>query len=118
MHAPSARPTKVDPTGISSIVPMASHVDQTEHDLDILVTEQGLADLRGLCPRDRAREIIKQCAHPDYKSLLTDYLERSEHYAAKHGCLHEPHMLKNAFKFHTNLAERGTMKVDKWDEVD
>lgn len=118
MHAPSARPTKTDPTGISSIVPFASHVDQTEHDLDILVTDQGLADLRGLSPRERAREIIKQCAHPDYKALLTDYLERSEHYARKHNCLHEPHMLKNALKFHTNLAEKGTMKVDSWDPVD
>lgn len=118
MHAPSARPTKVDPTGISSIVPMASHVDQTEHDLDIVVTDQGLADLRGLAPRERAREIINNCAHPDYRDLLTDYLQRSEHYAQKHGCLHEPHMLKNAHKFHTNLIEKGTMKVDAWDPVD
>lgn len=115
MHAPAARPTKTDPTGISTIVPMASHVDQTEHDLDVVVTDQGLADLRGLAPRERAREIIKHCAHPDYQSILTDYLERSEHYAAKHRCLHEPHMLKNAHKFHINLAEKGTMKVDSWD---
>ncbi|KAL3231476.1 Acetyl-CoA hydrolase [Nakaseomyces bracarensis] len=118
MHFPAARPTKVDPTGISGIVPMVSHVDQTEHDLDVLVTDQGLADLRGLAPRERAREIIKHCAHPDYKGLLQDYLELSEHYAAKHGCLHEPHMLKNAFKFHTNLQEKGTMKVYSWDPVD
>lgn len=115
MHAPSARPTKTDPTGISSIVPMVSHVDQTEHDLDVLVTEQGLADLRGLSPRERAREIIQNVAHPDYKDLLMDYLQMSEHYATKHGCLHEPHILKNAFKFHTNLADKGTMKVDSWD---
>lgn len=115
MHAPAARPTKTDPTGISTIVPMASHVDQTEHDLDVVVTDQGLADLRGLAPRERAREIIKHCAHPDYQSILIDYLERSEHYAAKHRCLHEPHMLKNAHKFHINLAEKGTMKVDSWD---
>ncbi|CCE62442.1 hypothetical protein TPHA_0C02890 [Tetrapisispora phaffii CBS 4417] len=118
MHAPSARPTKTDPTGISTIVPMASHVDQTEHDLDILVTDQGLADLRGLAPRERAREIIDNCAHPDYRDLLHDYLQRSEHYAAKHSCLHEPHMLKNALKFHINLSEKGTMKVDSWDPVD
>lgn len=115
MHAPAARPTKTDPTGISTIVPMASHVDQTEHDLDVVVTDQGLADLRGLAPRERAREIIKHCAHPDYQSILIDYLERAEHYAAKHRCLHEPHMLKNAHKFHINLAEKGTMKVDSWD---
>ncbi|EDO19463.1 hypothetical protein Kpol_1002p112 [Vanderwaltozyma polyspora DSM 70294] len=118
MHAPSARPTKVDPTGISTIVPMASHVDQTEHDLDIIVTDQGLADLRGMSPKERAHAIIDNCAHPDYRDLLNDYLSQSEHYAAKHGCLHEPHMLRNALKFHTNLAEKGTMKVDSWDIVD
>ncbi|WP_456316804.1 acetyl-CoA hydrolase/transferase C-terminal domain-containing protein [Teichococcus aestuarii] len=33
--------------GISTIVPMVTHVDHTEHDVDILVTENGLADLRG-----------------------------------------------------------------------
>ncbi|CCK71200.1 acetyl-CoA hydrolase KNAG_0G01420 [Huiozyma naganishii CBS 8797] len=118
MHCPSARPTKTDPTGISSIVPMVSHVDQTEHDLDVVVTEQGLADLRGLAPRERSREIIKQCAHPDYKDLLMDYVQKSEHYAAKHNCMHEPHMLRNALKFHTNLQEKGTMKVAEWDPVD
>ena len=118
MHAPSARPTKVDPTGISTVVPFASHIDQTEHDLDVFVTEQGLADLRGLSPKERARVIIEKCAHPDYKPILTDYLNMAEHYCAKIGALHEPHSLKNAFKFHTNLAEKGTMKVDKWDPID
>ncbi|CAR30380.1 Acetyl-CoA deacylase [Lachancea thermotolerans] len=115
MHTPAARPSKTDPTGISTIVPMASHVDQTEHDLDIVVTDQGLADLRGLSPTERAREIINHCAHPDYKPILTDYLDRAEFYARKHKCLHEPHILKNAHKFHINLAEKGTMKVDSWD---
>ena len=41
-----------------------------EHDLDIIVTEQGLADLRGLSPRERAPIIIEKCAHPDYKDML------------------------------------------------
>ncbi|SJM87273.1 Acetyl-CoA hydrolase [Zygosaccharomyces bailii] len=118
MHTPSARPTKKDPTGISCIVPMCSHVDQTEHDLDIVVTDQGLADVRGLAPRERAHLIIEKCAHPDYKDLLKDYLERSEHYAKKHGCLHEPHMLKNAHKFHTSLMETGSMKVKAWEPVE
>ncbi|KAG2014345.1 acyl-CoA carboxylate CoA-transferase, variant 2 [Coprinopsis cinerea AmutBmut pab1-1] len=72
MHTPSARPTKSDPTGISCIVPFASHIDQTEHDLDVIVTEQGLADLRGLSPRERAPVIIEKCAHPDYKDMLKD----------------------------------------------
>lgn len=47
-------------------------VDHLEHDLDVIVTEQGLADLRGLSPRERAPVIIKNCAHPDYKDLLMD----------------------------------------------
>lgn len=40
MHTPSTRPSKTDPTGVSCIVPMCTHVDQTEHDLDVVVTEQ------------------------------------------------------------------------------
>lgn len=48
MHSPSVRPSKTDPLGITAIVPMCSHVDQTEHDLDVFVTEQGLADVRGM----------------------------------------------------------------------
>jgi acetyl-CoA hydrolase len=115
MHTPSARPSKIDPTGLSCIVPMASHVDQTEHDLDIVVTEQGLADLRGLSPKERAQEIINKCAHPDYKAQLQDYFDRSCFYATKKKMLHEPHILKDAFKMHTNFQENGTMKLDSWD---
>src|SRR5690606_27125039 len=58
---------------ISGIVPMASHVDHTEHDTMVIVTEQGLADLRGLAPKQRARLIIERCAHPDYRPMLQDY---------------------------------------------
>ncbi|PPQ71853.1 hypothetical protein CVT26_007012 [Gymnopilus dilepis] len=115
MHTPSARPTKTDPTGISCIVPFASHIDQTEHDLDVIVTEQGLADLRGLSPRERAPVIIKNCAHPDYRDMLMDYYERALHDCLKRGAGHEPHMLKNAFKMHLSLQDKGTMKIDKWD---
>ncbi|KAJ3755962.1 acyl-CoA carboxylate CoA-transferase [Lentinula raphanica] len=115
MHTPSTRPTKTDPTGISCIVPFASHVDQTEHDLDIIVTEQGLADVRGLSPRERAPIIIEKCAHPDYKAILHEYYDRSLHECLKRGAGHEPHMLRNAFKFHTNFMEHGTMKIKGWD---
>nr|WP_248633460.1 acetyl-CoA hydrolase/transferase C-terminal domain-containing protein [Cereibacter changlensis] len=52
---------------VSSVVPMVSHVDHTEHDVDILVTEMGLADLRGLAPRERAAVIIANCVHPSYR---------------------------------------------------
>lgn len=116
MHTPSARPSKTDPTGLSCVVPFAPHVDQTEHDLDVIVTEQGLADLRGLAPRERAIEIINKCAHPDYKEQLKEYFDRASFYAQKAKCLHEPHILKDAFKMHINLQENGTMKLDSWDQ--
>ena len=56
---------------ISTIVPMVSHVDHTEHDVQVVVTEQGLADLRGLSPRQRAHLVIEKCASPDYKPAFT-----------------------------------------------
>lgn len=116
MHTPSARPSKTDKTGVSCIVPFATHVDQTEHDLDVVVTDQGLADLRGLSPKERAREIIEKTSHPDYRDQLKDYLDRATFYAEKSKCMHEPHILKDAFKMHMNLQENGTMKLDSWDK--
>ncbi|KAL1988990.1 hypothetical protein VTN96DRAFT_5753 [Rasamsonia emersonii] len=115
MHTPSTRPSKTDPTGVSCIVPFCTHIDQTEHDLDVVVTEQGLADVRGLSPRERARVIINKCAHPDYKPILQDYFDRAEYECLKKGMGHEPHLLFQAFKMHKNLAENGTMKIDSWD---
>ncbi len=90
---------------ISSVVPMVSHVDHTEHDVDILVTEVGLADLRGLAPRERAEVIIANCAHPDYRDALRDYFER----AKKRGG-HTPHVIEEALSWHVALRERGTMR--------
>lgn len=115
MHTPSARPLKSDPTGVSCIVPFAPHVDQTEHDLDVIVTEQGLADLRGLSPRERAVVLIEKCAHPDYRDQLKEYFDRASFAAKKAGSLHEPHILKDAFRMHTNFQEKGTMKLESWD---
>ncbi|WP_231634867.1 succinate CoA transferase [Pedobacter sp. PACM 27299] len=92
---------------ISRIVPMVSHVDHTEHDVDVIVTEQGLADLRGLAPRQRAKVVIEHCAHPDYKAELLDYFERA--------CLRggqTPHLLEEAFACYGRLRENGTMKKD------
>ncbi|SMR59076.1 unnamed protein product [Zymoseptoria tritici ST99CH_1E4] len=114
MHTPSTRPTKGDPTGISCIVPMCTHVDQTEHDLDVVVTEQGLADVRGMSPRERAREIIKMCSHPEYRDILTGYLDRAEWECLRKGWGHEPHLLWNAFDMHRHLNEHGTMKIPTW----
>lgn len=89
---------------ISSVVPMVSHVDHTEHDVDILVTEVGIADLRGLAPRERAPVIIRNCVHPLYRDQLVDYYDR----AVKRGG-HTPHILEEAFSWHTALREKGTM---------
>ncbi|WP_353081495.1 acetyl-CoA hydrolase/transferase family protein, partial [Tessaracoccus lapidicaptus] len=63
---------------ISCIVPMVNHVDHTEHDVQVLITEQGLADLRGLAPRQRAIKVIENCAHPDYREPLLEYVKLAE----------------------------------------
>ena len=91
---------------ISCIVPMVTHVDHTEHDVDVLVTEQGYADLRGLSPKERAALIIEKCAHPDYRPALRAYFE--EACAATHGA-QTPQLLSRSFAFHENLARRGSM---------
>jgi acyl-CoA hydrolase len=91
---------------ISTIVPMVTHVDHTEHSVDVVVTEQGVADLRGLDPIEKADQIIGNCAHPDFRPYLRKYLER----AKKENVGHEPHLLKEAFSLHLNFLERGTMK--------
>ena len=91
---------------ISSVVPMVSHVDHNEHDVDVLVTEIGLADLRGLAPRERARAIIDNCVHPDYRKELEDYFVRA---CEKGG--HTPHILREALEWHINLEETGRMKA-------
>lgn len=114
MHTPSTRPTKGDKHGISCIIPKCTHIDQTEHDLDVIVTEQGLADVRGMSPRERAREIIKQCAHPEYKPILQDYFDKAEFECLKKGWGHQPHLLYNAYDMHKHLEEHGTMKVPSW----
>jgi len=113
MHTPSTRPSKIDPHGVSCIVPMCTHIDQTEHDLDVVVTEQGLADVRGLSPKERAKVIIEKCAHPDYKPILTDYFNKAESYCMKRGWGHEPHLLWNSFDMHKALDQEGSMKKIK-----
>jgi succinyl-CoA:acetate CoA-transferase len=91
---------------VSSIVPMVSHVDHTEHDVQVIVTDQGLADLRGLAPRRRARLMIDHCAHPDYRPLLEDYLDRAMHSSTG---LQTPHLLDEALGWHTRYLAHGTM---------
>jgi succinyl-CoA:acetate CoA-transferase len=92
---------------ISAIVPMASHVDHTEHDVHVLVTEQGLADLRGLSPRARATRIIERCAHPGYRGALADYVERADR--ARPAARHTPHLLDEALSWHQRYLDTGHM---------
>lgn len=93
---------------ISAIVPMASHVDHTEHDVQVIVTEQGLADLRGLSPKQRARVIIENCAHPDYRPALLDYEKRA---IASSVGRHTPHLLEEALSWHSRYVRTGTMAL-------
>jgi succinyl-CoA:acetate CoA-transferase len=93
---------------ISSVVPMCSHFDHTEHDIDVFITERGVADVRGLSPKERARVIINNCAHPDYQPMLMDYLERAEKAT---GNAHTPHILTEALSWHTRFLETGSMKI-------
>ena len=90
---------------ISSIVPLVSHVDHTEHEVDIVVTEHGIADLRGLDPWERAQRIVEECAHPEYRDLLKDYLRK-----AKKSGGHIPFSFEEAFSFYKRFLEKGSMK--------
>ena len=94
---------------ISSIVPMVTHTDSSEHSVRVLVTEQGVADLRGKSPSQRARLIIENCAHPDYKELLWDYLRLAEGKG-----FHTPHTLSKAFAMHMAFSETGDMRNTKF----
>ncbi|MDE6558373.1 MAG: acetyl-CoA hydrolase, partial [Muribaculaceae bacterium] len=89
---------------ISAIVPMVSHVDHSEHSVKVLVTEQGVADLRGKDPRQRAETIIENCAHPAYRELLWDYVKL----ASKNGG-HTPNNLYACFALHQAFMETGDM---------
>ena len=93
---------------ISAIVPHASHVDHIVQDVQVLVTEQGLADLRGLSPKQRARVIIANCAHPDYRPMLEDYYERA--LKGSYG-LQSPTLLDEALSWHQRFVETGSMRA-------
>lgn len=87
---------------ISTVVPMVTHVDHNEHSVQVLVTEQGLADLRGLGPIERARKIIDTCAHPSYRDYLHAYINSSP-------MGHIRHNLSKCFELHQRLLETGSM---------
>ena len=89
---------------ISAIVPYVTHVDSSEHSVMVVVTDQGVADLRGKSPRQRAETIIENCAHPSYRPLLRKYLEL----ALKEGG-HTPMSLDHCFDFHKEFRKSGDM---------
>ncbi len=93
---------------ISTVVPLVSHVDHNEHSVQIVATEHGVADLRGKDPHERARLIIEQCAHPDYRDLLRGYLRGG----ARSG--HAPFELSQAFRMHEAFLKDGDMRLAQW----
>jgi acetyl-CoA hydrolase len=95
---------------ISTIVPLASHMDHSEHSVQIVITEQGIADLRGKDPHERAQIIINQCAHPDYREQLHDYLRLT-----KPG-QHEPLSLSLGLAMHRQYLRYGDMCNINWEE--
>jgi propionyl-CoA:succinyl-CoA transferase len=95
---------------ISAIIPLASHMDHSEHSVQVVVTERGVADLRGKDPYERAQLIIDKCAHPDYQEQLRDYIKLVEPGS------HEPMSLSLAFAMHRQFMRNGDMRQIKWEE--
>lgn len=95
---------------ISSIVPFCSHVDHTEHYVDAIITEYGVADLRNKCATEKAEALIA-IAHPDYRPLLREYMQL----ALQRGG-HTPHILPAAFAMHDTYRRKGDMRLTDWRE--
>ncbi len=96
---------------ISTIVPLVSHVDHTDHSVDIIVTDQGVADLRFKDPIQGAEEIIEHAAHPVYRPLLREYLKL---------CKKSGHVLMNhdlALAFHSTLGKTGDMRQTNFVQI-
>ncbi|MDR1276543.1 MAG: succinate CoA transferase [Candidatus Accumulibacter sp.] len=93
---------------ISAVVPVAAHQDHSEHSVQVLVTEQGVADLRGKDAMQRAKIIIDNCVHPDYKELMRDYLKYVK------TPTHQPFDAAKAFAFHREFADSGDMRNTDW----
>ena len=92
---------------ISAIVPMCSHMDHSEHSVQVLVTEHGIADLRGKDPRERATAIISNCVDPSYQDLLWTYFRLTENG-------HTPQSFRSAFAFHETFLQCGDMHQTKF----
>jgi acetyl-CoA hydrolase len=97
------RPSTAKAGKISTVVPLVSHSDHSEHSVQVIITERGIADLRGKSPQERAEIIIEHCAHPDYHHELRAYL-----HMVRGG--HTPQTLRAAFSFHSRFMDTGDMR--------
>jgi hypothetical protein len=75
--------------------------------LEYFITEQGIADLEVISPK-RAKSIINNCAHPDYRPMLWDYFNRA---CKRNG--NSPHLLEEALSCHVRSETTGTMLPEK-----
>ena len=91
---------------ISAFVPMVSHADHSEHSVKIIISEFGVADLRGKSPIQRAEEIIENVVHPEYRPLLREYLSKTKD-------AHTPICLESALSFHQAFEAEGDMRKAK-----
>ena len=89
---------------VSRVLPMVPHVDHHEHNVDVIITDQGIADLRGLAPRERAQVIINNCAHPNFKPLLQQYVEEANKRGGQ-----TPHVIEKAFEWFARERATGSM---------
>jgi len=90
---------------ISCFVPATPHVDVIHHDVDVVISEFGTADLRGRDDVECAQSIIENCAHPVYRPGLQLALEK----ALSHGG-HHPMVLSGSFSWQEALQKSGTMR--------
>jgi acetyl-CoA hydrolase len=93
---------------ISTIVPLVSHMDHSEHSVQIIITEQGVADLRGKSPSERARLITDVCAHPSFRDQLHGYFDKA-------GEGQTPQTLTMAFRMHEQFLRTGDMHGVTWE---
>ncbi len=92
---------------ISTIVPLVSHLDSSEHSVSVIVTEQGVADLRCKSPQERAECIVRNCVHPEYREQLLDYIRLAGH-------SHTPQKLSAAFAMHVKYSQDRDMRGVDW----
>jgi succinate CoA transferase len=92
---------------ISAFVPMVSHTDHNEHSVQVIITEQGIADLRSKSPKAKMQTIIDNCVHPDYREALSDYAHLA-------GDTHTPCTLSAAFGMHMEFEKSGDMRNVNW----